>query len=76
MIQVYDTKIYINQFKNGGQNDSCIWKHVSHRGANDKANKNTLTVCSCHVTFEFKSESTLYSCLYVKELLIRNRDEI
>ena len=38
--------------------------------------KSTLTVCSCHVTFEFKSESTLYSCLYVKELLIRNRDEI
>ena len=27
------------------------------------------TVCSCHVTYAFESESTLYSCLYVKELL-------
>ena len=28
-----------------------------------------LTVCSCHVTYTFQSESTLYSCLHVKELL-------
>ena len=28
-----------------------------------------LTVCSCHVTYAFQSESTLYSCLNVKELL-------
>ena len=28
-----------------------------------------LTVCSCHVTYAFQSESTLYSCLDVKELL-------
>ena len=27
------------------------------------------TVCSCHVTYAFESESTLYSCLNVKELL-------
>ena len=27
-----------------------------------------LTVCSCHVTYMFQSESTLYSCLNVKEL--------
>ena len=26
-------------------------------------------VCSCHVTYAFQSESTLYSCLKVKELL-------
>ena len=30
-----------------------------------------LTVCSCHVTYAFESESTLYSCLNVKELLAR-----
>ena len=28
-----------------------------------------LTVCSCHVTYAFQSESSLYSCLNVKELL-------
>ena len=36
----------------------------------------TLTVCSCHVTYEFQSESTLYSCLNVKELLVRSKREI
>ena len=35
-----------------------------------------LIVCSCHVTNAFQSESTLYSCLNVKELLARNRHEI
>ena len=37
---------------------------------------NNLTVCSCHVTYGFQSESTLYSCLNVKELLARSRREI
>ena len=27
------------------------------------------TVCSCHVMYAFQSETTLYSCLNVKELL-------
>ena len=36
-----------------------------------------LTVCSCcHVTYAFQSESTLYSCLDVKELLARSRQKI
>ena len=35
-----------------------------------------LTVSSCHVTYAFQSESTLYICLNVKELLSRNRREI
>ena len=35
-----------------------------------------MTVCSYHVTYAFQSESTLYSCLNVKELLARNRREI
>ena len=47
----------------------------------DKSNplqavKKELTVCSCHVTYAFESESTLYSCLNVKELLARSRREI
>ena len=33
-------------------------------------------VCSCHVTYVFQSESTLYSCLNVKEILARSRREI
>ena len=35
-----------------------------------------LVVCSYHVTHAFQSESTLYSCLNVKELLAQNRREI
>ena len=31
----------------------------------------SLTVCSYHVTYTFQSESTLYICLNVKELLAR-----
>ena len=42
-----------------------IYIHVS------KAN-----VCSYHVTYTFQIESTLYSCLNVKELLARSRREI
>ena len=38
--------------------------------------KRLMTVCSYHVTYAFQSESTLYSCLNVKELLARNRREI
>ena len=35
-----------------------------------------LTICSCHVTYTFQSESSLYSCLNVKELLTRSRCKI
>ena len=35
-----------------------------------------MTVCSYHVTYAFQSESTLYSCLNVKELVARNRRDI
>ena len=37
---------------------------------------NQLVVCFYHVTYAFQSESTLYSCLNVKELLARSRREI
>ena len=36
----------------------------------------SLTECSCHVTYAFQGESTLYSCLNNKELLARSRREI
>ena len=40
-------------------------------------NKEPVTIiCSYHVTYAFQSESTLYSCLNVKELLARSRCEI
>ena len=35
-----------------------------------------LTVCSYHVMYTFQSESTLYSCLNIKELLARSRRKI
>ena len=42
----------------------------------EKLNESVKTVCSCHVTYAFQSESTLYSCLNVKELLAPSRREI
>ena len=38
--------------------------------------KRATTVCFYHVTYPFQIESTLYSCLNVKEFLARNRREI
>ena len=35
-----------------------------------------IIVCFCHVTYAFESESTLYSCLNVKELLAQSRRKI
>ena len=35
-----------------------------------------ITVCSCHVTYAFQSESALYICLNVREPLARSRREI
>ena len=35
-----------------------------------------ITVCSCHVAYGFQSESTLCSCLNVKERLSRSRHVI
>ena len=35
-----------------------------------------LTTCSCHITYAVRSESTLYSCMNLKELLARRRREI
>ena len=35
-----------------------------------------LTVLSCHVTYAFQSESTLYACLNVKELFAQSRCEV
>ena len=46
------------------------------QGTEKEPNYSSLTVCFYHVTYAFESESTLYSCLIVKELLARNRREI
>ena len=35
-----------------------------------------LTVCSYHVMYAFQSESILYSCLNVREVLAQSRREI
>ena len=49
---------------------------------NDKPNQpskfktKNWTVCSCHVTYAFQSESTRSSCLNVKEVLARSKHEI
>ena len=41
-----------------------------------KMHMNTLTKCSCHVTYVFQTQSILYICLNVKEFLAWNRREI
>ena len=50
-----------------------IWKKVLSKNGNLMK---TLTVCSYHVTYAFQSESTLYSCVNVKKLLVRSRRAI
>ena len=35
-----------------------------------------LSTCSCHVTYAFQSQSPLYSCLNVKDVLAWSRHEI
>ena len=44
--------------------------------SNSFTNSFMKTACSCHVTYALWSESTLYSCLNVKDLLARSRREI
>ena len=43
-----------------------VYKSHKYNKTNRKANTLLLTVCSYHVKYAFKSESTLYSCLNVK----------
>ena len=47
-----------------------------YRGSTHQRCNANYIVCSCHVTYAFQNESTLYICLNVKELLARNRREI
>ena len=35
-----------------------------------------MTVCSCHATYAYQTESTLYSCLNVKEPLARSKYKV
>ena len=49
---------------------------VKKPNAIQTTNTSNSTVCFCHVTYPFQSESTVYICLNVKELLARSRREI
>ena len=48
-----------------------IWDNLTQLNID----KSSLTVCS-YVTYAFQSESTLCSCLNVKELFARNKGDI
>ena len=50
----------------------CEWNNLTKLWSD----KTFLTVCSYHVIYAFYSNSTLCSCLNVKELLARNRRDI
>ena len=52
------------------------FKYLKNENSSWDEIKNIMTVCSYHVTYAFQSESTLYICLNVKELLARNRHDI
>ena len=80
---LYITEIFCKQFSNYIKHIAFFTKyHSLFLSINQKINQNTnfsiliLTVCSCHVTYAFQSESTLHSCLNVKEILARSRREI
>ena len=57
-------KVYIRNKQLSNVKQSWSFAKVA-----ETENKEHLTVCSYHVTYAFQSESTLYSCLNVKELL-------
>ena len=50
--------------KNVSTNENCILRKMGLKFQNPSFN----WMYSCHVTYAFQSESTLYSCLNVKEL--------
>ena len=56
---------YITQFNAQDNPYSCFSQPIQE-----------LTVCYYHVTYKFQSESTLYSCLTVMELLAQSRHHI
>ena len=63
-------KEYINSKKSCWRYSAwCYWWKIYK-------NDFHLTVCYYRVAYRFHSESTLYSCLNVKELLARNRRHI
>ena len=55
---------------------SCITCPLQHSTSWHFFLQSLFFVCSYHVTYAFQSESTLYSCLNVKELLAQNRCKI
>ena len=59
-------KYYFSKLDTNLTKNKNLWKSV----------KFILTVCSYNATYAFKSKSTLYSCLNVKELIARNRCDI
>ena len=56
----------------------CNWTQTHNHFARKQAFICTvhLALCSCHITYAFQNESTLCSCLNVKEFLAWNRREI
>ena len=54
-------------------NESCNFIGCKYQNEDEIQNFSDF---SCHVTYMFQTDSTLYSCLNVKERLARNRREI
>ena len=65
---------FFNPERNQTSNKNYLLELIKKRLKNYK--KNMSTVCSCHATYAFQSESTLYSSLNVKELPARSRRKI
>ena len=69
--ELMDDGVKVNNFDEMKKKIIEHVKNLKEQGANVK-----LIVCFYHVTYEFESESTLYSCLNDKELLTRSRCHI
>ena len=72
--QKYKTYMLCGVFVQSLREFHLNWQHTLNHSRSIK--KLYLTVCSYHVTYALQSESTLYICLNVKELLARNRRDI
>ena len=74
----YSTPYRLDRNRNGGGIMLFVHNDIPSKmiSIEKLPTENFLIVCFYHVTYEFESVSTLYSCLNVKELLARSRCHI
>ena len=66
-MQAKDVATKVKEIKEEKENEELAREATKKKKRKRKREK--MIVCSCHVTYAFQSESSLYICLNVKELL-------